>query len=182
MMSVDRILEPLRALIYDEVPGLGLLGLWEYSVTGVNADGSVNGEPTTGIVPLPPLNSVPCGALVAGGVCAPTVGTRFLVEFRNVDGARYAFVSADTLARTVTLDAAETVNVGPSASNPVPLAGGTTKIARSGDQCTAFWPQSVTLTGTLIPPSGGSVPLVGNAQILGSVPCLIVYGNEEVRA
>ena len=181
MMTIDRIREPLIALIHDEFPGLGYLGLWEYVISSVNADGSVNGQ-TTATVEVPPLNNVPIGALVAGGVSNPTVGTTFLVEFRNIDGARYAFVSVDALVKTATIDANTSVNIGPTAKNPIVLANGTKQKARSGDQLTCFWPLDMTITvGTLTLTAGGTLPLAGyGVQLLGTIPALIVYGNEDV--
>lgn len=180
MMTLDRIKEPLLAIIHDEMPGLGYLGLWEYAVTSVNADGSVNGE-TTGSIEVPALNSIPVGALVSGGVSSPVVGSTFLVEFRNIDGARYAFVSVDPIVQTSTLDASGAVNLGPTASAGVVLAGGTNGVARSGDQCQVQWPMGL-LNGNVV--VGSTTTVVVNTPIyfLTPVPALITYGNEEILA
>lgn len=112
----DRFLTAIRKLILQECPSLTYAGLWEYAVTSVNSDGSVNGTPTDAAIPLPALNSVPIGALAAGGVSAPTVGTAFLVEFANQHGAKYMLVSAAPVVETSTLDATATVNMGPTAA------------------------------------------------------------------
>jgi hypothetical protein len=118
---------------------------------------------------------------VAGGVSSPTVGTTFLVEFRNIDGARYAFVSVDALVKTATIDANTSVNIGPTVKNPIVLANGTKGAARSGDQCQVQWPPGL-LNGAVLVGSV-STPVVNEPiYFLTPVPALITYGNEDILA
>ncbi len=118
----DRLLTAIRKIILQECPSLTYAGLWEYVVHSVNDDGSVNGTPTDMAIPLPALNNVPIGALAAGGVSRPSVGSVFLVEFANQHGAKYLLVSAAPVVVTATLDATDSVAVGGVA--PVALGSG----------------------------------------------------------
>lgn len=177
---IDRDYSALQALIESELPPLAYMGLWEYGVTSVNADGSVNGEPTTDLVPLPSLNMVPARSLAIGGVGTPKVGTLFLVEFRNIDGRSYGFVSVDAVAQTATVDATDTVSVGPTAANPVALGPASAEVARAGDAAFVYWPVGL-LNGTFAPTGGSPTPLVNfPCQVLTPAPCLICYGNDRV--
>jgi hypothetical protein len=179
-LSADRIAATIRALILNEVPELVYAATYEYAVTAVRGDGSVDGTCTDPSAGVPDLNAVPMGALACGGVSTPTVGSLFLVDFLNADGTRYAVVSC-ALVKVATLDASSTVNVGPSASNPVKLGPSpAAKVARVGDQITVYWPPGL-LNGTLTPPSLPPVPIVNlPMQILTPAPALITTGNEQV--
>jgi hypothetical protein len=183
-LSSDRIAATLRAIILAECPGLVYAATYEYAVTSVNDDGSINGTVTDPSIPVPDLNHVPMGALVCGGVSEPTVGTLFLVDFINEGGARYACLSAAPVPRTVTLDATNSVSIGPSASNPIELGPAPAKkLARVGDQLTVYWPEGL-LTGSLVPIAGPpAVPIVDvPIQILTPAPALISYGSDKVLA
>ena len=143
----DRIAETIRLLILHEVPELVYAATYEYAVTEVRADGSVDGRCTDAGCMMPDLNAVPYGALVCGGVAEPAVGSLFLVDFVNADGARYVVVSASPLVHTATVDATERVDIAPSSRvnlGPTPSAD----LARVGDRITAFWPVGL-LNGTL---------------------------------
>lgn len=118
----DRFLSAIRKLILQECPSLTYAGLWEYAVTSVNSDGSVNGTPTDSTIPLPGLNNVPLGGLAAGGTSVPTVGTNFLVEFGDQDGSKYIVTSVAPTVKDATIDAFVSVNMGPTA--PVNLGPG----------------------------------------------------------
>lgn len=177
----DRIAATMRALILRELPELVFAATYEYAVTAVHADGSIDGTVTDAGTLMPDLNRVPFAALVCGGVSQPTVGTLFLVDFVNADGARYAVVSASPTVRTSTLDAEGTVNVGPSAGKVNLGPAPSQDLARVGDRLTVFWPVGL-LNGTLAtaptPTPVVNVPI----QMLTPAPALISYGNAEVQA
>ncbi len=149
----DRLLTAIRKIILQECPSLTYAGLWEYVVHSVNDDGSVNGTPTDMAIPLPGLNDVPIGALAAGGVARPTVGTTFLVEFANQHGAKYMLVSAAPVVETATLDATDTVNMGPTA--PVNLGSGS-----PGSPATPAIPAGNQKTATVVSCASGAGGLV----------------------
>lgn len=178
---MDRILGALRKIIAQEHPNLVYAGAWEYVVTSVNGDGTVNGRPTSPLLPLPTLNGVPCGALASGGVCEPTVGATFVVRFANQDGSRFMFVSAST-ARVATIDATERVEVGASAAEVI-IAGGSSGVSRTGDGLSVLMPPG-TLDGELDPGGGGGkIPIHDlPMQILNPLPGLITGGTTRVRA
>ncbi len=147
----------------------------------MNADGTVNGTPTDPLIPLPGMNRIPVGALASGGISAPVVGAKFLVDFVNESGAKYAMISASQ-ARVATLDATERVDVGASSSvvnlGPSPSAN----VSRVGDGLQVFMPQGL-LNGELDPGGGGSkIPIVDMPmQIVNPLPGLITYGNTRAR-
>ncbi len=169
----DQIAVSIRALIRDEFPQLTYSTTWEYAITSANADGTVNGVATSPI-PLPPLNNVPIASLVLGGVCAPVIGSNFLVDFINQDGARYAVISAEA-ARVATVDASESIEVGESATVKLGPEGAQ-PVGREGDKVTVFFPVGI-LTGTL----NGS-PYTGRLSILSPTSGIVTSGAERVHA
>ncbi len=181
----DRFLSAIRRVIAAEFPQLAYAGLWEYAVTSVNDDGTINGMPTDATITLPAMNRVPLRALACGGLSEPTVGSRFLVEFGNMDGTKYACVGVDPTVRVATIDATGTVSMGVQA--PCNLGPGEDEIARNGDSITVWFPQG-TLAGDLTPEGGGPVIKIptandpGPLQILNPAPGLIVGGTSRVRA
>lgn len=176
----DRILDTVKALILDEMPGLTYMGLWEYSVTRVNGDGTIEGAPTDARIPLPPLGSVPIAALAAGGVSEPVPGALFLVEFHDIDGSRYGMISCSSVVKTATLDAVDGVSLAPSASSPLRLGPAEKAVARVGDQIQVFWPLGL-LNGVFTPTGGSPVTLTDvPIQLLTPAPALITYGNDGV--
>jgi hypothetical protein len=170
----DRIAAALRAVIRAEVPELTYGALWEYAVTSVNDDGTINGRATAPI-PLPDLNRVPLGALALGGSSTPAIGSSFLVEFVNQSGALGAVFSCAPKVDVSNVDATQTVNVGASA-DVVNLGPSPEKdTARVGDSVTCFFPLGV-LTGTL-----GGMPFTGPLQITTPASGVVTSGRLEVQ-
>jgi hypothetical protein len=140
----DRLLEPLRAIIRNEIARLSYLATWEYSVVGVNGDGTVNATPTDDTAGLPALNNLEVRSDPSGSTGAPTPGNTCLVRFINGDPTRPAVVGNQALVKTVTIDASQTVDIGANVSGAVALAGGNAPIARMGDACTVYFPTGAT--------------------------------------
>jgi hypothetical protein len=181
----DRILGPLRALVQEEVSRLRFLASWEYTVVGVNGDGTINCSSPT--APLPSLNNVPISPGAAGETGAPTPGNNCTVRFVNGDPARYRIVGNAPLVRTATFDATDTVNVGPSVSNAVILAGGSAPVARMGDAVQVYFPTApmVLTTGILTGPPPTSTPLgtfTATLVVAGPAVGTITTGNPKVLA
>lgn len=136
--ALDRFMSAIRALIRSELPRLKFLGTWEYSVSGVNGDSTVNAAPTDADAGLPALNNLSIVSGPEGGTSAPTPGNLCYVRFINGDPTRPVIVGNQALVRTSTFDATETVNVGPSADTVV-LAGGDAPVARDGDAVAVYF-------------------------------------------
>jgi hypothetical protein len=176
----DRLGWAIRALILEQCPGLTFSATWEYAVTSTNADGTINGEPTDPSSPVPALNNVSWGTLAAGGVSQPAIGARFLVDFLDADGSRYAAVSVDPGVVTATIDAGESIAIGPSAATPILLGPVRAKsTARLGDSVQLYFPVGL-LNGTLVTGSG-PVPVVAvPCSIITPVPGVVTSGNGQV--
>lgn len=136
---LDRFLGAIRTLIRSELPNLAYLGTWAYTVVGVNGDGTVNAtiEDPTGKMPAS-LNNLSISAGADGSTGAPTLGNTCHVRFINGDPTRPTIVGNQALVRVATVDASDTVNVGPSADSVV-LAGGNAPIARDGDAVAVYF-------------------------------------------
>lgn len=177
---LDRILEPLRAIIRAEVAKLTYLGTWEYAVVGVNGDGTVNATATDPSAPLPSLNNLPIRSGPEGGTSAPTPGNACYVRFINGDPGRPVVVGNQAPVRTATFDATETVRVGPSVTNAVQLAGGNAPVARLGDAVNVYFPT------TPIPIAGAAVLIPGTFTGTITLPTpavgVITTGQPKVTA
>ncbi len=143
----------IRALIRAELPRLKYLGTWEYSIVGVNADGTVNTAPTDRDAGLPSLNDLSIVSGPEGGTSKPTPGNLCYVRFINGDPTRPVVTGNQALVRIATFDATDQVNVGPSADTVV-LAGGNAPVARDGDAVAVYF-------GT----PGTGIHIQGNFQI-----------------
>jgi hypothetical protein len=179
--TTDRVLGPLRAIVREEVAAFLFLASWEYTVDGVNGDGTVNCSISGAPAPLPTsLNNVPVSPGPEGATSTPTVGNVCTIRFVNGNPARYRVVGNAPLVKSVTIDATDTVNIGPSVSNAVVLAGGTAPMARMGDAGQVYFPTiPMVCVGTTAAPPGafsGTVTFVqpgtmtiitGNPKILG---------------
>lgn len=177
---MDRILEPIRAIIREEVAKLSYFGTWEYAVVAVNDDGTVNANATDSTAPFPSLNNLPIRSGPEGATGTPTAGNLCYVRFINGDPARPVVVGNQSLVETVTVDATETVQVGPSVSNAVVLAGGDAPIARDGDAVTVYFPKTPTpVTGMVISAPG---TFVGTITFLLPAVGVITTGNPRVVA
>jgi hypothetical protein len=179
---LDRLLTGIRAILRAEMPTLTFLGLYEYTVTA-STPTTVDCQPTDPTIPIPVLNGIPIGSLSDGGVGQPTTGNRCLIEFVNGDPTRPVVLFNDPQVRTATIDATQTIYIGPSASNPVLIGpGASLKAARVGDQCTCFFPMGVWGPGSLLTPlSGPPISLAGTpAQINTSVSGVITTGNDFI--
>lgn len=176
----DRMLTAIRKLIAQEFPQINYVGIWEYAVTSVNQDGSVNGSPTNDMIPLPALNNVPMGSLAVGGTSVPTVGLRFLVEFLNEGGAKYLVISCDPTVRSSTIDATDTVTIDAPAVNLGPSPS--KDLARIGDSITVYMPMGL-LNGLLDIGDGTKIAIKDlPMQIVNALPGLITGGTLEVQA
>lgn len=181
---LDRLLTAIRQIIRQELPRLSYLGTWEYAVTGVNADHTVNCTSSDASAPLPNLNNVPIRSGPEGGTGTPTAGHFCYVRFVNSDPTRPVIVGNAALVKTATLDATDTVAVGSSVSNAVILAGGNAPVARSGDAVTVYFGASpLAIIGTLTPPLP-TVPgtFVGTLLIPTPATGVITTGQPKVLA
>lgn len=181
--ALDRFMGAIRAIIRSELPRLKYLGTWEYSTIGVNADNTVNATPTDSDAGMPTLNSLAIVSGPEGGTGTPSVGNRCYVRFINGDPTRPVVVGNQAVVRTATIDATETVNIGPSATTVV-LAGGDAPIARDGDAVSVFLPTGpLTITGSFLP---GIPPLpgtfAGTITFTGPAAGIITTGQPRVLA
>lgn len=179
----DRIMGSLRKIIAAEMPNLAYGAIWEYSITSVNGDGTVNGRPTDSAIQLPPLSNVPFTPRASGGTSKPTVGNSFLVEFLNFSGTKYGIVSANPLVQESNMDAKKTVFMGLSSSEPVEIGPDpSNELARNGDSITIWFPRGV-IDGDVTLPNGSKVHF-GPTEIhlLNPCPGLISGGTSRVRA
>ncbi len=182
---LDRYLEPIRAIIRAELPNLAYLGTWEYEIVGVNADGTVNAAATPG-APVPNLNNIGIRSGPDGSTATPTVGNKCDVRFINGDPTRPAIVGNRAIVKSVTVDATDTVNVGPSVSNAVILAAGIAPIARMGDAVAVYFgtpPVGLHIQGTFTvgsPTQPGSFD--GTITMAGPACGVITTGSPDVLA
>ncbi len=174
----------IRAVIRQELPRLANLGTWEYTVVGVNQDGTVNAAATDPGGPMPNLNNVAIQSGPEGGTAAPTAGNLCYVRFVNGDPTRPVVVGNQSRVRTATLDASETVNVGPNASNGVILAGGSAPIARDGDAVTVYFSASPLVVSGTFAASPPTIPgtFTGTLTITAPATGVITTGQPRVRA
>lgn len=180
--SNDRLLTPLRELIRAEVSRLSYLGTWEYTVTGVNGAGAgatVNATATSDRAPLPSLMNVPIRSGPEGGVGEPTGGQLCYVRFINADPSRPIVVGNQPVVKNVTIDATDTVAIGPS-SKTVILAGGEAPTARMGDACQVYFPTSpMPCAGATTLPPGA---FVGTVTFTAPGTATIMTGQPKVLA
>src|ERR1700733_11647894 len=100
--SQDRLMQAIRQIIRAEMAQLVYGGgPYEYTVSGVNGDGSVNALPTDPTLTLPAITNVPMRSSTLGGTSKPTPGNRCLVEFVNQDSTRPIIVGADRFVQSV---------------------------------------------------------------------------------
>ena len=184
-MTTDRILDPLRAIVREEVAAFLFLASWEYTVDGVNGDGTINCSISGAPASLPTsLNNVPVSPGPEGAVSTPTVGNVCTIRFVNGNPARYRVVGNAPLVKSVTIDATDTVNIGPSVSNAVVLAGGNAPSAGMGDAAQVYFPTApMVLTVGIRTAPGASVPLgtfTATITIVGPGVGSIITGNPKV--
>lgn len=176
----DRLLTAIRAIVRAEFPAFTFAGTYEYTVSGVNGDGSINGVPTDPSITLPALNNIPLRPSTVGGTAKPTTGNKCLVRFVNQDPTRPIVVGNDALVNTVTIDASQTVNIGPSVSQAVVLAGGTAPAARLSDAVVVFFGSSpITIAGLVTGAPPGA--LTGTLIITAPATGVITTGNPKVE-
>jgi hypothetical protein len=108
----DRLLTAIRAMIRAELPTLTFLGTYEYTITAVNGDGTLDCTPTDPTIPLPAGNGWPMRSCVCGSTATPTVGNRCLVTFANGDPSRPIVVGNDPIVQVAVVDASEEVDIG----------------------------------------------------------------------
>jgi hypothetical protein len=137
----DRLLTAIRAIIRSEMPTVTYCGTYEYQANGVNSDGSINCTPIDPTVPLPGINNVPLRTSTTGGTSKPTVGNKVLIRFVNCDPTRPICVGCDALVNTVTIDATQTVTIGPSVGQAVMIGPGASQpAARMNDTGVVYFP------------------------------------------
>ena len=89
LSGVDRIIASLKAIIRGELPRLTFLGVYEYAVQRVAANGStLDASPTNTTLGLPGLQGVTLRNGVAGTVCRPAAGSLVAIGFLNGDPTR----------------------------------------------------------------------------------------------
>jgi hypothetical protein len=164
----DRLLAAIRSLIRAEFPTFDYLGVYEYSIQGVNpSDNSIDCSPTDTTIPLPTVSALPLKTSLVGESVEATVGTLCLVEFVNADPSRPVVVSIGATIFNGTIDASQQVNVAPSASS-LGLGNASSPIARTSDACVIYFDVStpLTLTGTVTtPPAVPFGALVGTLTV-----------------
>ena len=179
---LDRILAALRKLIVQECPQITYEGIWEYSVTSVNGDDTVNGTPTDSTIPLPSLNNVPVGGLALGGTSTPSIGSAFLVEFLNADGSKYVIVSAAPAVSVANVDATDIVEIGTSDTKQVLLGPGLAPVSRLSAGI-SLWMQGGKLNGLYTPahPPGPDITIVDRTlNVMNGIPGIVTSGSEKV--
>lgn len=180
----DRFVHPIRAIVREEVAALKYLGTWEYSIAGVNEGDTitVNVTSTDPTSPFPSINNVAIRSGPEGGTSSPTPGNLCYVRFINGDPARPVVVGNEAIVNIATLDATDTVNVGPSVSNAVVLGGGNAPVARFADAVTVYLPKTpLTCKGTVF----GGTPVgsfEGTISLTKSATGIINAGNPKVLA
>lgn len=118
----DRLLTAVRSIIRAQFPQFDYAGTFEYSVQAATSS-SVDCSPTDTTLPLPSLVGIPMRSGLLGESVTLTVGNRCLVQFVNRDPSRPIIVGGDPIPVTSTVDATETLDLGPS-STAVNIAGG----------------------------------------------------------
>lgn len=182
----DRFLAAVRAIIRAELPNLTYLGVWSYTVMGVNGDGTVNAASSDPRAPLPALNNVPIAAGADGSTSVPTVGNECRIEFVNADPTRARVVGNAPTVKVATIDATDTVNVGPSVTDAVRLGSGDAPVARNGDAVAVYFgtpPAQLDIQGTFTvgsPTTAGS--FTGKITMSGPACGVIITGAPKVLA
>ena len=155
----DRLFTAIRNLIRAEFPQYTYCGVYEYSIQAVNSGtGAVDCEPTDTTISLPNLSNVLFSPSLLAESCTATMGSTCLVEFVNSDPTRPRIVSVGPTVFMGTLDASQTMNIGPSAGS-VNLGAAQMPTARTTDTVSVYFPPGTTLTiaGVAIPPALGVV-------------------------
>ena len=169
--ALDRLLTAIRNLIRAELPQYTYVGLYEYTIQAVNsATGAVDLAPTDTTIPLPLLSNIPLKASLLGEIVQATRGTLALVEFINADPTRPEVISIGATIFEGTIDASQTVNIGPSGK--VNLGFAQSPIARVNDTCVIYFDAAtpLVLTGAVTtPPAVPFGALVGTITI-GPMP------------
>lgn len=132
----DRLLASFRALVRAEFPQLTYVGVYEYTITG-SASSSIECRPTDTTIPLPALSKVTLLPSVLGESVAPPSSGSCLIAFVNADPTRPVCISITSPSKTATVDATQSMSIGPSASS-VSIAGGAIPAARAGDMAGIF--------------------------------------------
>lgn len=176
----DRLLGAVRALVRAELSRLSYLGTYAYTVQRAAA-GTVDAAPASAL-PLPPLVGVPLASSLLGQRVTPAAaGAPCRIRFVNGDPSRPVCVGIGAVPVRASVDATDTLRLGPSAS-AVALAGGSAALARVGDSCTFFLPPTAIATGTVTPPTGPTFPLTGTLAILNGMSGLVAAGSRTVRS
>lgn len=85
--QTDRLIEDVRAIIRDEVEDLTFMGVYEYAVQATDGV-TMDANPTSTSIPLPPLRKVPLRSGIVGASVKPGLGTLLAVSFLNGDPTR----------------------------------------------------------------------------------------------
>ena len=175
---IDRILAAWRAIVRAEIRRATFLGVYEYTVQRAGS-GTVDASPASSLAPPVPPGVPLVSSLLGQTVTPAAVGQRCRIRFVNGDPARPVCVGIDAPAVDATIDASETLLLGPGAQG-VALAGGSADIAREGDAVNILLPAGV-LVGVVTPP-GGSPVTVGPMTILSAVTGIIADGAPRASA
>lgn len=130
-VSLDRTIDAMRRLVLSFFPSAVYWIVHEYSVA--ESDGTAfSGLPTDATFSPALPTRVPYAPSLAGSSCVVPVGTLAYVGFANADPSKpYLVRFGPGLATSTTIDATDTIAVGPSASE-VDLAGGNVTDAGGG--------------------------------------------------
>ena len=166
---VERLMTALSNLVR-ELGGRSMLRTYRMRFVSAGPDGRVTlqaVDPAPGIPDGGPITVWPG---IAGASAKYTPGQLLRIAFFNGDPSLPFVAGADgTLPLEATIDAKTALHLGPHAQS-IDMAGGSTPIARVGDQVLVFLPPgSIPVSGTV----SGS-PFTGTITILNPMPC---YGT-----
>lgn len=185
--ALDRLLTAIRALIRAEFPQYTYAGLYSYTIQSINSGtGAIDCMPVDTTVPLPGLSNISLSPSLLGDLCLATAGSVCLVEFVNADPSRPVVVSIGATNFTGTVDASQSMAVGPSAST-VNLGAAAMPIARVGDTVSVYFPMgtSITIVGTVLTPPGAvmaTLQFVTDPITNTPLPCAGIIGSGSTNA
>jgi hypothetical protein len=185
--NLDRLLTAVRNLIRAELPSYTYCGLYEYTIQAVNSGtGAVDLSPTDTTIPLPLLSAIPLKPSLLGEMVQATVGSLALVEFVNSDPTRPEVVSIGATIFEGTIDATQTLNIGPSGK--VNLGAAQSPVSRINDTCVIYFDASVplVLTGVLTTPPATPFGTFAGTMVIGPSPgvpspCTGIIGSGSTK-
>ena len=165
-MSQNRILDSIRQIVREVFAAQTFLGQYRYSVKSSNGTGracTVDVEPVNKSIGLPAHTNVPIRPGVLGEfVDNVPEGTLATVIFLDGSPALPRVVAFEGLSTNETVDAGDTLNLGPTAST-TNLGGGGAGVVGLSDIGLAYFPSPCPISGVI----NGTQPFVGTIAIPG---------------